>query len=214
MLNNPALYEKYGKNYPANTIIFCEFEPGNDFYLIQKGKVRISKVVGETEKTLDVLKDGDIFGEMAILEEQPRSATASTVDEVELLHFNRENFLVLMQGNPALALKLLSIFAKRIYDAKRRLMVLLLDDLNSKVADVFLMLAEHENPNLDNKRQIILHVQPQDIANWCAEPVAKVEDVINHYNKQGRLEIYADRIVLNNIQDFIRIVKIKRKSMS
>jgi len=149
---------------------------------------------------------------MAILEEQPRSATVVTMEEVQLLHFNRENFELIMKGNPALALRLLSIFSKRIYDAKRRLMILLLDDLKTKVADVFLMLAENENKNLGKKQKIILKIHPGDVANWCGEPANNVEEVINHYDKQGRLELYNDRIVINNIQDFVRIVRYKRKS--
>lgn len=61
-------------------------------------------------KTLDILEQGDVFGEMAILEEQPRSATAIAISEVKVLNFNRANFELLMTKNPMLALKILTIF--------------------------------------------------------------------------------------------------------
>ena len=77
-----AMFDKFGKVFQPNEILFCEYEPGNDFFLIKEGKVKITKTVGSSVKTLDVLESGDILGEMAILEEQPRSATAIAVTEV------------------------------------------------------------------------------------------------------------------------------------
>ena len=121
-------FEKFGVEYSPNEMIFCEFEPGNEFYFIQEGRVQIVKMINNREKTIDVLTVGDVFGEMAILEEQPRSASAIAMNHVKLLRFHRDNFDALLHGNPQLAYKLLVIFSKRIYDAKRRLMILLLDE--------------------------------------------------------------------------------------
>lgn len=205
-----GLFSKFGKQFNPNQIIFCEFEPGNDFYLIQSGKVKISKIVKDKEKTMDILGSGDIFGEMAILEEQPRSATASAVDTVQVLHFNRDNFVSLMTSQPQLAHKLLVIFSRRIYDAKRRLMILLLDDIQSKVADVILMLSEKE-PNYRDLRSITLNITVDDMANWCGEPSDQVQQIVNHWTKMGKMEQYADRIVVPNLNDYRRIVGAKRK---
>lgn len=205
-----SMFGKFGKTFQANEIIFCEFEPGNDFYLIQSGKVKITKTVGSTIKTLDILSEGDIFGEMAILEEQPRSATTMAVGEVKALHFNRENFEMLMTKNPQLAFKLLTIFSVRIYDAKRRLMILLMDDIQGKVADVFLMLYE-KNFHHDNFKEIVLNVTVDDVANWCAQPVGEVQKILSIFFKTGKIEIFQDKIVIHNINDFQRIVSQKRK---
>ncbi|WP_243401675.1 cyclic nucleotide-binding domain-containing protein, partial [Leptospira ellisii] len=113
-----SMFSKFGQTYDPNQIIFCENEPGNNFYLIQSGKVKIVKTVPNPTKkedylikTLDILEQGDIFGEMAILEEQPRSATAIAISEVKVLNFNRANFELLMTKNPMLALKILTIFS-------------------------------------------------------------------------------------------------------
>ena len=109
------LFDKFGVEYSPKEIIFCEFEPGNEFYFIQSGKVLIAKIVNNTEKTIDILEPGDVFGEMAILEEAPRSASAIAINHVKLLRFHRDNFQALLQGNPQLAYKLLLVFSKRIY---------------------------------------------------------------------------------------------------
>ncbi|MEE8441617.1 MAG: cyclic nucleotide-binding domain-containing protein, partial [Spirochaetia bacterium] len=71
---NLQAFERFAVTYQADEIVFCEYEPGDAFYLIQNGRVQISKIMGDIEKTIDVLQPGEIFGEMAILEEAPRSA--------------------------------------------------------------------------------------------------------------------------------------------
>ncbi|MBW7857354.1 MAG: Crp/Fnr family transcriptional regulator [Leptonema sp. (in: Bacteria)] len=207
-----SLFEKFGKEFQPGQIIFCEWEPGNDFYFVQKGRVKIIKTFGNTQKTLDVMSEGDIFGEMAILEEEPRSASAIAIDNVKALHFNRANFDTLMSTQPQLAYSLLLIYTRRIYDARRRLQVLLIEDLNVKVADVFLMLAE-KDPHYSSN-QVILSVTVDDIANWCGQPVDEVNRVIMAYVRQGKIELYADRIVIPNLKDLQRIVNAKKKALS
>mgnify|MGYP006306456981 FL=1 len=136
---NLQAFERFAVNFQKGDLIFCEYEPGDSFYLIQEGRVQISKILGDIEKTIDILQPGEIFGEMAILEEAPRSANAMALDPVRALEFNRENFEILLRGNPQIALKLLKLLTKRTYDQRRRFMILTLEDEQAKVADVFLM---------------------------------------------------------------------------
>lgn len=211
MLLPESLFDKFGKTLEPGQIVFCEWEPGNDFYFIQEGRVKIIKTIGNTQKTLDVLSAGDLFGEMAILEEEPRSATAIALDHVRVLNFNRENFDSLMHGNPQLAFRLLVVFSTRIYDAKRRLQILLIEDIQAKVADVFLMLAE-KDPEYGSITSKVFNISVDDVANWCAQPVADVQKVINGLVKQGKVELFADRIVISNINDLARIVAAKKKA--
>ena len=210
MLNLPGLFDKFGKRFKAGSMIFCEFEIGNDFYLIQSGQVQINKIVKDIDKTMDVLNPGDIFGEMAILEEQPRSATAIAITNVEVLHFTRENFVSLMTNQPQLALKLMVVFAKRIHDARKRLMILILDDINAKIADTFVMLAEKENQN-SLAREATIKTNISGISHWCAEPTEKIQPVLDSWSRMGKIELYSDKISINNINDFRRIADSKRR---
>lgn len=205
-----ALVSKYGVEFPAGHLIFCENEPGNDFYLIQKGRVKITKLVKEKETTLAVLESGDIFGEMAILEEAPRSATAIALDKVLMLHFDRQNFVPLMTSQPQIAYRLLTIFTKRLYELRRRVMILKLENIQARVADTFLMLAEKEfGPTFSGR--IVLNIRTDEVAGWCSEPVDEVQQVITGFAKNGKLEQKLDQIVLNNIGDMVRLVGVYRK---
>ncbi|MDC7125901.1 MAG: Crp/Fnr family transcriptional regulator [Spirochaetales bacterium] len=205
-----SVFERFAKIYQKNDIIFCEYEPGDTFYLIQSGRVEINKIIDNIEKTIDILNPGEIFGEMAILEGAPRSASAIAHDQVKVLEFNRENFEVLMMGNPQIALKLLKLFTKRIYAQKRRFMILTLDDEQAKVADVFLMLTETsvvEAPT-DEIREFTTTVD--DVAHWAGMSPAKCRAVLNHFMAQNRVEIYKNKIVVKNISDFERFVNSRR----
>ena len=150
-------FDRFKVAFQKGDQIFCEYEPGDSFYLIQSGRVQIVKIMGDIEKIVDILHPGEIFGEMAILEEAPRSASAIAIDHVEVLEFNKKNFEILLRGNPQIAMKLLQTFIKRIYDQKRRFMILTLPDPQAKVADVFLMLSETQSAESKSMNEIVLN---------------------------------------------------------
>ena len=155
------------------------------------------------------MQPGEIFGEMAILEEAPRSATMVAMDDVKVLEFNKANFEGLMSSKPELAIKLLKIFARRIYDQKRRLMILTLVEPEIKVADVFLMLAENMNLNLSDIKDVEFKISMEDVANWCGMDKTRATQILTHYAKQGRIVISPNKIVVTNINDFYRLVNSK-----
>lgn len=207
---NDALL-RFRKTFQAGDVIFSEYEPGDNFYLIQSGRVQIVKIFGDLEKTIAVLNPGEIFGEMAILEEAPRSATAIAIDQVTALEFNQENFEILMQGNPQVALTLLKLFAMRIHDQKRKFQILTLDDVEAKVADVFLMLSEHEPVDTSEVEKMEFKTTVDDVAHWAGISPEKCRQVVNHFINQRRIELYPDRIVVRNLNDFTRFVKSRRR---
>jgi CRP-like cAMP-binding protein len=206
-----SMFNRFAVTFEKGDIIFCEHEPGDTFYLIQSGRVQIVKIMEDLEKNLDILQPGEIFGEMAILEDSPRSATAIALDQCKLLEFNQENFEVLMQGNPQIALKLLKLFTKRVYDQKRRFMILTLEDEQARVADVFLMLAETQQRQLNDNDERTFMTSVDDIAHWAGMSTDKVRQILNHFVAQRRVDIYSDRIVVKNINDFQRFVNTRRK---
>jgi len=204
-------FARFSRVFKPGEIIFSEYEPGDTFYLIQSGKVKLIQCTGENERTLDILQPSEMFGEMAILENLPRSATAMAVDEVTVIELNAQNFEILMLGNPQIALKLLRIFSKRIYDSKRRFMILALRDPQARIADVFLMLDE-TSTDIDkttDKREF--QTTAEDIAHWAGLSVNQTREILSRFVNQNRLEIFPNHIVIKNINDFNRFVSARRK---
>ena len=205
-----AAFGRFTRTFQPGEMIFSEFEPGDTFYLIQSGRVQLVKIIGDIERTLDILQPSEMFGEMAILENSPRSATAIALDLVKVLEFNSQNFDILMLGNPQIALKLLRMFCKRIYDSKRRFMILTLPEPQLKIADVFLMLDETQ-PDIDKSTERRdFKTTVDDIAHWAGMSVSQTRDTLNHFVTQRRVEIFPDHITVKNINDFSRFVGSRR----
>jgi CRP-like cAMP-binding protein len=208
-----SAFSRFARTFQPGEMIFSEFEPGDTFYLIQSGRVELVKIIGDIEKTLDILGASEMFGEMAILENSPRSATAIALDTVGVLEFNRQNFEILMLGNPQIALKLLKMFTKRIYDSKRRFMILTLDEPQARIADVFLMLDETWTGLDRTTERREFKTTIDDIAHWAGMSVSQAREEMSHFVTQRRMEIYPDKVVVRNINDFSRFVNSRRKKL-
>ncbi|MGI0528591.1 Crp/Fnr family transcriptional regulator [Treponema socranskii] len=199
-------FKRFAKQYKPGNVIISEFEPGNSFYLIQSGRVQLVKCVNGAKKNLDIMKPGEFFGEMAILDNSPRSATCVAIGNVECLEFNKENFELLIMGNPQIAIILLKLFCKRIYDQRRRLRTLAIKDVQARIADVFLMFDEM-NPSANaNDRQRKFNVSAGDVAHWAGLSPEATRDEINKFVEKRKIEVYDNYIIVDNIADMKRIV--------
>jgi CRP-like cAMP-binding protein len=97
------------ERHPENAVIFAEGKWGDALYLVAKGEVMIRKTLDEqkgTSKVIAVLGPGEFFGEMALLEDAPRSAAAVAHSPLVLLRLPREEFNALLQKNPRVAMEL------------------------------------------------------------------------------------------------------------
>ena len=127
--------------YDKEHMIFCECQSGTELYIIQKGHVKITKILDNNEVLLAVLKEGDMFGEMALLENKPRSASAIVTEEgCQLLAVNRQNFNQMVSTQPQLIARLTTTFADRIWAMYKQLANTLIKDHVEKMYD---MLAIH-----------------------------------------------------------------------
>ena len=199
-------FKRFAKQYKPGNVIISEFEPGNSFYLIQSGRVQLVKCVNGAKKNLDIMKPGEFFGEMAILDNSPRSATCVAIGNVECLEFNKENFELLIMGNPQIAIILLKLFCKRIYDQRRRLRTLAIKDVQARIADVFLMFDEMNPSANTNDRQRKFNVSAGDVAHWAGLTPEATRDEINKFVEKRKIEVYDNYIIVDNIADMKRIV--------
>ena len=101
----------------ADELVFSEGDPGSVLYVIIKGSIRIyTRITENVEKTLVTLRSGGLFGEMAVISEDYRSATARAAEETELISINQKDFKALLDKNPAVGKKLLEFIVKVLAD--------------------------------------------------------------------------------------------------
>jgi CRP/FNR family cyclic AMP-dependent transcriptional regulator len=111
------LFGKFGRHVEAGKIIFREGDEGDQMYIIQAGKVKISRRISGKEHVLAILEKGDFFGEMAIVNKVRRSATVTATEAVDLLAFNREGFLSMINKNAKIALHIIDKLCRRLQNA-------------------------------------------------------------------------------------------------
>ena len=109
------------RDFRANEVIFSAGDPGDGFYVVEFGRVRISAaVVGDVDRELAAIGPGDFFGEMAVLDEAPRSATARAESDTRTLFLRRQELLNLIERRPPLALTLIREFCNRMRTLNRK----------------------------------------------------------------------------------------------
>jgi CRP-like cAMP-binding protein len=103
-----------GKHYSDGDIIFREGENADQMYIIQSGKVEISKAAPSGDIALAMFKGGDIFGEMALFDRMPRSATAVARGDTFVLSIDKKKLFQSINSDPTLAFKVMNSMSSRI----------------------------------------------------------------------------------------------------
>ncbi len=178
--------KKVGKHH----VIFEEGEQGNAFYLIKSGLVKISKASSDGRaKTLAILKQGEFFGEMSMLSEEKRTASAEALLETRLYVLDKPNFSALINKNPLLSLQIIRTLIERLAQADRQIKNLALGNSRAKVADILLFLAEQfgNRDKLPTKVNIKLtHQEIADLAGLARETTTKL---LNEFVRDGAIQL-------------------------
>ncbi len=151
------------REYPGDKMIFSEHEPGEDLYIIQQGKVKITKVINNQEVLLAVLQQGDIFGEMALLENKPRNASAIAYGDAVLLGVNKQNFESMVVAKPQLATKLIQLLGERIWTAYKQLENLMLKDPVGRLWDTLLTQVLKDRVPIEHRAEFTFEFGPAEL---------------------------------------------------
>lgn len=130
------MFSKFGKRIPSGTVLFREGDTGEEMYILQSGKVKISKKIRGVEKTLATLDKGEFFGEMAILNDKPRSASAETIEDSDMLVIDRKTFETLLRSNVEIAIRFIKRLADRLRETNEQMEALMIRDNTSRLVSI------------------------------------------------------------------------------
>jgi CRP-like cAMP-binding protein len=140
-------FARFLTHYPKGEVLFQEGDEGEEMFIIQSGRVAIKKRVKDgTVTTLAVLEKGDFFGEMALLERLPRSATAEVIEEGDLIKINNEIFGDMLKANPEIAIRMLRKYSIRLRETNRQIENALVARGGGAIPDTVEMRSEPEPP--------------------------------------------------------------------
>ncbi|MBI4978878.1 MAG: cyclic nucleotide-binding domain-containing protein [Spirochaetes bacterium] len=191
--------------------IFCEHEPGNELYILQEGKVKITKIVSGSEVLLAVLQPGDIFGEMAILENKPRNASAISYGDSLLLAVNKANVENMVKTQPQLATRLIQILSERIWMAYRHLANLMLKDPLGRLYDMLLTHIEKNHITIEKKKPFVFNFGAKELISMVGLPPADGRVAITKMMDNKTFSIKDNKLMVSDIDEVQRQTEYYRK---
>jgi CRP/FNR family cyclic AMP-dependent transcriptional regulator len=176
------------RKYAKDEVIFHADEVGDVFFLLQSGAVKVTMISPEgKEIILSMLGPGDFFGEMALLDDQPRSASVVTTEPVEVLTIWRHDFLQILAENFSIARKIMAELSRRLRHASYRIESLATMDVYGRLARFFLDLAREQGTVLDNGYVAVTRPTHQSIANMIGTSRETVSRLIHDLMEKNLL---------------------------
>jgi CRP-like cAMP-binding protein len=185
------------RRYPKDTVVFFENEEGDFFFTIVDGRIKVT-ILGDDgrEIILSVLGPGDFFGEMALLDNEPRSATAIAVEDSELLSLHRTDFQSVLTDNRSITAALIKVLTARLRRANHQISTLALLDVYGRVARVIVDMARDEGKRLKDGRIAFRRATHQEIANRIGTTRETVTRMLKDLERQGLIHVEGREIVV------------------
>jgi CRP/FNR family transcriptional regulator, cyclic AMP receptor protein len=156
-----SLMEKKSKgNY-----IYLPSDPADSLFLLKEGHVRISRIMEDgREVALTLLSPGEVFGEVALVDDSPRDHVAEAVDEVLLCHFRKRDFVQFLRTRPELTFKITKIIGLRLQRMETRVIDLICKDVITRIAELLLNMTERGDSATGRGDACKIALTHQDIA--------------------------------------------------
>ena len=180
--------------YPRNSVILFEDDPGDALYVVAQGQVKVV-LIGEDgrEVILSVLGEGEFFGEMALIDDEPRSAHVIAMNDSTLLVIRREDFQGILRQTPGIALALLRALSWRLRRVDEKVGSLVLLDVNGRVAQLLLELAEEAG-----SERITRRLTHHTIAQMIGSSRETVSRTMREFVEKGHIEVSRREIVIRD----------------
>lgn len=190
------------RSYPKDAVIFQKDEIGNFFFLICSGRV---KVILETEEgkegILSILYPTEFFGEMSLLDGEPRSASIVALENTSVLLINRDDFLRLLYRHPEIALKILKTLSLRLRKANRQIETLMFLDAPGRIARTLIDIAEEKGIKREDGIFIDLEFTRQELGNLIGVSRETTIRVLKSFEEEGIISIERNHIIIKNMQE-------------
>jgi CRP/FNR family cyclic AMP-dependent transcriptional regulator len=196
------LLSRYGRRFAAGTVLFRDGDPATEAFLLQEGRVRLIKHVGAMERSLRVVRPGDLFGEGALVKGAMRTATALALDDTVVLAFDQATFDQVLASSPEVAARVLSQLIRRLRDAEDQIEILMLRDSQSKVVVALMKLGQQQlaqdgRPN----GQIALTLSPLELSAHAGLDVDTVKRIVAQLRDRGYVRIHEERVELPDLEN-------------
>ncbi len=195
------------KRVAKGTVIFTKGDPGSSMMAVLAGRVRVSAVSADgREVTLNVIGQGEIFGEIALLDGKPRSADCTTLEDSVLMVVERRHFMPFLMKNEGLVDRLMGVLCDRLRRTSMALEEIALFDLQARLARLLMKLSEdYGRPLPGGGVRIDLKLSQRDLATLVASSRETVNKQLRGWREQGVVEQAAGYLVVKDSAALTRL---------
>ncbi|HEU5226494.1 MAG TPA: Crp/Fnr family transcriptional regulator [Ktedonobacteraceae bacterium] len=188
--------------FRQSEVIFHRDDPGQVLYIVKEGKVKIALTSPDgQEVSLTVFGAGECFGELSILDGEPRSADAIALERVELYALQRQDFVNVVMNHPKIAVQVMKVISQRLRQADQQIEDLLFLDVYGRVAKKLLELSEtHGAPTAQGVR-IELRLTQQELASMVGASRESVNKVMGYFTDKRYIMTDKHKITLMKLAD-------------
>lgn len=198
------LRARFGRRFQSGEVIFREGEDGTNAYLLEEGRVRLIKRVRGVERSLMVLKPGDLFGESALLSGASRSSTAIALTSGLALSLDQATLHNLLEKNPVVAARLVKQLVRRLRDAEDQIEIMMLSDTQSKVVSALLKLAQNHMESTLNGA-ISFSISPMELSTRVGLDVDTVKRVVQELREGQYIRVTDERLEIPDLDALRRL---------
>lgn len=187
------------RSFDKGHAIFYADDLGTSFYVIAKGAVKIVVLADDgREHILGVLKERDFFGEMSLIDGEPRSASAVALETAHVLSISREDFLDVLRGRPDMALKIMITICRRLRRADRRVESLAFLSAPGRVARILLELGKEHGEDTPDGISLHHKMTRQELANIAGTSRETLTRVLMEFQEAGLLTLKKNQLILHD----------------
>jgi CRP-like cAMP-binding protein len=193
------LIGRYGRRFTAGEALFREGDPSQEAFLLQEGRVRLLKRVRMVERSLIVLKPGDLFGESALIDASPRNSTAVALTDGATLVLDRSTFRPLLEHYPSISIRLLEQLTRRVRDAEDQIEIMMVKDTQSKIVSALLKLVQRSAGTAE------LAMSPVELSTRVGLDVETVKRAVQKLREQQYVRIVDERVEIPDVEALRRL---------
>ncbi|MDR2468267.1 MAG: Crp/Fnr family transcriptional regulator [Spirochaetaceae bacterium] len=203
------------RHYSTDCPVFIEGESGDELFIIQSGAVKITKVINNDEVILALLKPGDIFGEMSILESKARSASAIAFEETTLMVVQKQNFEGMAATQPQVIARLTRLLAERIWFSYKQLENALIKDHVGRCFDYLLIQLERANFPVTTRASYTFNFGLEELAKMASIPENEIRLISRKLLENNRLSLLGDgKIIVPDVTELVKLSEYYKKAQA
>ena len=194
-----------GRSFHAGEVLYREGEMGAEAYLLEEGRVRLIKRVRGAERSLMVLKAGDLLGESALIVGAARSSTAIALSAGTALVLDQDTLQDLLEHNPSVAARLVQQLVRRLRDAEDQIEIMMLADTQSKVVSALLKLAQQARDAATSGPGATFTISPMELSTRIGLDVDTVKRAVQQLREGQYLKVSDERLEVPDLEAMRRL---------